>query len=205
MRTMPFVAAVGCAMVLSAGVSGCSGSSTAAGGRSDSASSSVVQRTTTAGSETSSRSPRSDSAASSSRSASSSTRSSTTSTSSAVRPSKTSSTSASSSAAPARSSARVTTSAARSATGCAIYRNSNGITVDPCIRRDANGFALGGPAYPSAPANYDSPTKRECDRFRTELRAWARFQNGHRPPHATAELPSSGDVQYLYVVCHLNY
>lgn len=97
-----------------------------------------------------------------------------------------------------------TTAQARRST-CATYPGSDGMTIDPCIRRDANGFALGGPPYPASPANYQHPTAAECVRFRSQLRAWSNFQNAHRPPGATSGLPSSGDVQYLFIYCHLKY
>lgn len=88
---------------------------------------------------------------------------------------------------------------------CATYPGGSGLTIDPCIRRDKNGFALGGPTYPKSPADYTHPTPTECSLFRTQLRAWSDFQNAHRPPGATNGLPFSADVQYLFTVCHLDY
>jgi cell pole-organizing protein PopZ len=76
---------------------------------------------------------------------------------------------------------------------------------DGPVPRDANGFALGGPPEPKGPANYNAPSQSDCLRFRDELRAWSNYQNQHRPAGSTNDLPSSGEVQYLYVVCHLNY
>lgn len=73
------------------------------------------------------------------------------------------------------------------------------------IVRDANGFALGGPPAPTAPSNYAHPSHAECLRYRDQVRAWSNYQNLHRPRGATNDLPTSGEVQYLYVVCGLNY
>ena len=73
------------------------------------------------------------------------------------------------------------------------------------VRRDADGFALDGPPRAKAPANYSHPSHSDCLRFRDELRAWSNYQNQHRPPDSTNDLPSSGEVQYLYMYCHLNY
>jgi hypothetical protein len=73
------------------------------------------------------------------------------------------------------------------------------------VGRDANGFALGGPRQATSPANYDHPSRSDCLRFRDELRAWSNYQNKHRPASSTNYLPSSGDTQYLFVVCHLRY
>jgi hypothetical protein len=73
------------------------------------------------------------------------------------------------------------------------------------IGRDANGFALGGPPAPRGPANYEHPTHADCLRHLREVRAWSNYQNAHRPAGSTNYLPSSGDVQYLFVVCGLRY
>lgn len=73
------------------------------------------------------------------------------------------------------------------------------------IARDKNGFALRGPPVPVSPANYDHPSHPECLRFLKEVRAWSAYQNKHRPAGSTNDLPFSGDVQYLYTVCGLNY
>lgn len=73
------------------------------------------------------------------------------------------------------------------------------------VSRDANGFALGGPPQAIAPANYDNPSQSDCLQFQNELRAWSNYQNEHRPAGSTNDLPASGDVQYLFVVCHLRY
>jgi hypothetical protein len=73
------------------------------------------------------------------------------------------------------------------------------------VGRDSNGFALGGPPQPSSPANYDHPSQSDCQRFLTELRAWSTYQNQHRPAGSTNYLPSSGEVQYLFVICGLRY
>ena len=77
--------------------------------------------------------------------------------------------------------------------------------VNAPVRRDANGFALGGPPAATSPANYDHPSHSDCLQFRDELRAWSNYQNQHRPAGSTNDLPSSGEVQYLYVACHLEY
>jgi len=80
------------------------------------------------------------------------------------------------------------------------------VTTTPApVGRDSNGFALGGPPQPSSPANYDHPSHSDCLRFLTELRAWSAYQNQHRPAGSTNDLPSSGEVQYLFVVCGLRY
>jgi len=73
------------------------------------------------------------------------------------------------------------------------------------VRRDANGFALGGPPAPRGPANYEHPSHADCLRHLREVRAWSHYQNAHRPAGSTNYLPSSGDVQYLFVVCGLRY
>jgi len=73
------------------------------------------------------------------------------------------------------------------------------------VGRDANGFALGGPPAPTGPANYDHPTHSDCLKHLDQVRAWSTYQNAHRPPGSTNYLPSSGDVQYLFVVCGLRY
>jgi hypothetical protein len=73
------------------------------------------------------------------------------------------------------------------------------------VRRDGNGFALGGPAMPGAPANYEHPSQSECLKFRDQLRAWSNYQNARRPIGAISNLPSSGEVQYLHMFCHLDY
>lgn len=73
------------------------------------------------------------------------------------------------------------------------------------VRRDANGFALDGPPQATSPANYDNPSQSDCLQFRDQLRAWSNYQNQHRPAGSTNQLPSSGEVQYLYIVCHLDY
>jgi hypothetical protein len=73
------------------------------------------------------------------------------------------------------------------------------------VGRDSNGFALGGPPQPSSPANYDHPSHSDCQGFLTQLRAWSTYQNQHRPAGSTNYLPSSGEVQYLFVVCGLRY
>lgn len=73
------------------------------------------------------------------------------------------------------------------------------------VRRDANGFALGGPPAPTGPANYTHPTHSDCLKNLDQVRAWSTYQNAHRPPGSTNYLPSSGDVQYLSVVCGLSY
>jgi hypothetical protein len=73
------------------------------------------------------------------------------------------------------------------------------------VRRDANGFALGGPPAPTAPANYEHPSQSDCLRFRDQLRAWSDYQNLHRPRGAISNLPSSGEIQYLYAMCGLDY
>ncbi|GAB3487839.1 hypothetical protein [Flexivirga lutea] len=72
-------------------------------------------------------------------------------------------------------------------------------------RRDANGFALGGPPAPTPPANYNNPSHADCLKYLSELRAWSDYQNQHRPAGSTNDLPGSGDVQYLWSACHLNY
>jgi hypothetical protein len=77
--------------------------------------------------------------------------------------------------------------------------------VKATVPRDANGFALGGPPQATSPANYDHPSHSDCLQFRDELRAWSTYQNQHRPAGSNNDLPSSGEVQYLYVVCHLEY
>lgn len=90
----------------------------------------------------------------------------------------------------------------------AEQQRSNSATARPsstAIKRDKNGFALGGPPAPAGPANYDHPSHTDCLRFRTELRAWSNYQNQHRPAGSTNDLPSSGEVQYLFVVCGLKY
>jgi hypothetical protein len=79
------------------------------------------------------------------------------------------------------------------------------VTTPAPVGRDANGFALGGPPQPSSPANYDHPSHSDCQRFLTQLRAWSTYQNQHRPAGSTNYLPSSGEVQYLFVVCGLRY
>jgi hypothetical protein len=76
---------------------------------------------------------------------------------------------------------------------------------DGAVRRDANGFALDGPPQAKGPANYNHPSHSDCLRFRDELRAWSNYQNQHRPVGYTNILPSSGEVQYLYMFCHLEY
>jgi len=73
------------------------------------------------------------------------------------------------------------------------------------VRRDSHGFALGGPRQAKSPANYDHPSHSDCLQFRDELRAWSNYRNNHRPAGSTNDLPSSGDTQYLYVICHLEY
>jgi hypothetical protein len=73
------------------------------------------------------------------------------------------------------------------------------------IRRDRNGFALGGPPAPTPPADYNHPSHSDCLRYLREVRAWSSYQNQHRPPGSTNDLPFSGDVQYLGTVCHLSY
>ena len=77
--------------------------------------------------------------------------------------------------------------------------------VNAPVRRDANGFALGGPPAATSPANYDHPSHSDCLQFRDELRAWSNYQNQHRPAGSINYLPSSGEVQYLSIVCHLEY
>lgn len=73
------------------------------------------------------------------------------------------------------------------------------------VGRDPNGFALGGPPAPTGPANYDHPTHSDCLKHLDQVRAWSNYQNAHRPQGSTNYLPSSGDVQYLFVVCGLRY
>jgi len=73
------------------------------------------------------------------------------------------------------------------------------------VGRDANGFALGGPPAPTGLANYDHPTHSDCLKHLDQVRAWSTYQNAHRPPGSTNYPPSSGDTQYLFVVCGLRY
>ncbi|TWP33009.1 hypothetical protein [Leekyejoonella antrihumi] len=77
------------------------------------------------------------------------------------------------------------------------------ITWDGSIARDANGFALGGPAPAQQPGAH--PSRQDCLTYLAEDRAWSNYQNEHRPVGSTNALPFSADVQYLYTVCHLNY
>lgn len=73
------------------------------------------------------------------------------------------------------------------------------------VGRDSNGFALSGPPAATPPANYSHPSQSDCLKFRRQLRTWSNYQNAHRPAGSTSMLPSSGEVQYLYVVCGLKY
>lgn len=77
-------------------------------------------------------------------------------------------------------------------------------SADPTIARDANGFALGGPAYPSW-FDYKTANPTTCARFNRELHAWSNYQNLHRPVGYTNLLPFSGDVQILSVACNIGY
>ena len=90
------------------------------------------------------------------------------------------------------------------AAGCQTYPGPVGdLIIDPCARRDANGFAVDGPALPDAPSEQSSAA--DCRAYRDQLRAWSNYQNAHRPPGATAGLPMSSQVQNLYLVCNLGY
>lgn len=77
------------------------------------------------------------------------------------------------------------------------------ITWDATIARDANGFALGGPPPARQPGSH--PSRQACLTYLAQDRAWSNYQNEHRPVGSHNALPFSADVQYLYVVCHLNY
>ena len=96
------------------------------------------------------------------------------------------------------------TAAAKAATA-RVSAAREAAAVKAPVRRDANGFALGGPPAATSPTNYDSPSNSDCLQFRDELRAWSNYQNEHRPAGSTNDLPSSGEVQYLYIACHLEY
>lgn len=74
----------------------------------------------------------------------------------------------------------------------------------PATGLDANGFALGGPPYPAAPSDFEQPSSADCSRFARQLHAWADYQNAHRPAGYNG-LPSSGDIQYLGMACHISY
>lgn len=101
-------------------------------------------------------------------------------------------------------SSRTTPATSRPAAGCQTYPGPVGdLVIDPCARRDANGFAVDGPALPDAPSEQSSAA--ECRAYRDQLRAWSNYQNAHRPPGATAGLPMSSQVQNLYLVCNLGY
>jgi len=95
--------------------------------------------------------------------------------------------------------------AAAKAAAARVAAARKAAAVNAPVRRDANGFALGGPPAATSPANYDHPSHSDCLQFRDELRAWSNYQNQHRPAGSTNDLPSSGEVQYLYVACHLEY
>lgn len=95
--------------------------------------------------------------------------------------------------------------AAAEAAAARVAAARKAAAVNAPVRRDANGFALGGPPAVTSPANYDHPSHSDCLQFRDELRAWSNYQNQHRPAGSTNRLPSSGEVQYLYIVCHLEY
>jgi hypothetical protein len=71
--------------------------------------------------------------------------------------------------------------------------------------RDVNAFAMGGPPPATVPVGYDHPSHPDCLKFRDQVRAWSDFQNAHRPPGFSRDLPSSGDVQYLLTACGLSY
>ncbi|TWP35196.1 hypothetical protein [Leekyejoonella antrihumi] len=75
------------------------------------------------------------------------------------------------------------TTDARFTSRMVTYRGSGGQQVagPTPVRRDANGFARGGPPTPTSPSNYNHPSHADCLRFLTELRAWSNYQNLHRP------------------------
>jgi len=108
-------------------------------------------------------------------------------------------------AAAARASASKAEAAKQAAAAKEAEAASPPALQDGPVPRDSNGFALGGPPQPKGPANYNAPSQSDCLRFRDELRAWSDYQNQHRPAGSTNYLPSSGEVQYLHIVCHLDY
>lgn len=58
---------------------------------------------------------------------------------------------------------------------------------------------------PTPPSDYGHPSHAECLSYRSELRAWSNYQNQHRPAGSANNLPMSGEVQYLWMSCRLNY
>lgn len=58
---------------------------------------------------------------------------------------------------------------------------------------------------PTPPSDYGHPSHAECLSYRSELRARSNYQNQHRPAGSANNLPMSGEVQYLWMSCRLNY
>lgn len=73
------------------------------------------------------------------------------------------------------------------------------------VRRDSKGFAVGGPAAATRPADYDNPSSSDCRKYRDQVRAWSDYQNAHRLAGSASLLPSSSDKQYLSTVCDLTF
>lgn len=73
------------------------------------------------------------------------------------------------------------------------------------VRRDAKGFAVGGPAAATRPADYEHPSRSDCQKYLDQVRAWSDYQNAHRPAGSASLLPSSSAKQYLATVCDLTF